>query len=136
MLLSLLNSHSVELFRSLFDSRPHFALLEVSHDGDRLYSSDSDDMAGVITLTNEYKELDVYAVVSRTKDDARFYLDGKPLDNQFWNSYSLPHMFWEEYLQQQYDFRLSNIRDGSTLSLTCGGLTREWVFSVADKKAS
>ena len=31
---------------------------------------------------------------------------------------------------------MTDIHPGSTLTLTCGSLSREWVFDVADKEAS
>ncbi len=137
LLTSLLSSHMAELVCSVFDSQPRVASLEIVQYGITVYPSDNGEAPGLITLANADGELSVRAVVSRTTDEAELSLDGKPLDNRLWHKSRLPHEFWQsEYLRQIYDCLLTGIRDGSVLTLTCGGLVREWVFEVPDKEAS
>ena len=136
---ALLNSHTAELVRSLFDSQPRVASFEVnsyqdSGDVDVLYSASTDPSITVIHLPSpENSQIYVNALVSRTLTPAQLTLDGKPLTLNLYVFSSHLSWFWEpEYLKQGFRFYLDDIRDGSTLTLTCGGLTREWVFEVAD----
>ena len=141
LIFALLNSHTSQLVRSLFDSQPLIASVEITHPSGEnrnvLYSDDDNDLPDTIALTSG-DDLFFEVIVSRTLSPAKMQLNGTPLPNEWWlGTNKRSSFFWEEdYLKQIYIYSLSNIHDGSVLTLTCGPLTREWVFDVADKEAA
>jgi hypothetical protein len=139
----ILNSHTVQLIRSLLDSNPRLVSMEITSypDGnapDVLYSINSAADRNVIYLPDvNNPQFYVEATVSRTATPAQLNLDGVPLKlNTIYIRKPLS-WFWEsDYLKQSFRYNLRSIQDGSTLTLNCGDLHRDWVFSVADKEAS
>jgi hypothetical protein len=135
LIFALLNSHSIALIRSLFDSQPRIASVEITHPSGEnrnvLYSDDDSDLPDTITLTSR-DDLYFEVFVSRTLLPAKMQLNGTALPNEWWlGTNKRSSSFWEEdYLKQIYIYSLYDIRDGSTLTLTCGSLTREWVFRL------
>ena len=84
------------------------------------------------------RDIQLNLAVVHTPDIARLSLDGIPLpDDQ--QPYRIQNMLdLQDYFKQETYFRMSGnlLHDGSVLTLTCGELTREWVFEVADEEAS
>ncbi len=132
----LLNSHTTVLVRSLFDS-PRLVSAEILQNGSIDILDDSSSTSTVITIpTNLSNELDVQVVMAYTAETAEFALDGKPVIDDFTLGDKALSLFWQpDYLMRRYDLNLTKIRDGSTLTLTCGDLHREWVFEVDEEGA-
>ena len=141
----LLNGVGVSSLRSLIDGGGRLQSLYVSHK----HSNDewhftciyNDDGTGRITTEPlpadvRFHRHGIEINVMHTPATANFLLNGKPpwgdveCDMEsFW--------FWEnDYLLTNYYFesKYGAIRDGSTLTLTCGDLYREWVFEVDEEE--
>ena len=137
----LLNSHTAQLVRSLFDSRPRLATYEVTNrqagkDVEVLYSAGKENPQTVIYLpADDQNHIYVDIMVSRMLTPAQLSLDGETLSPNI-NLYSRQFSwFWEsEYLKQDFFFYLEDIHDGSVLNLTCGDLHQEWVIEMADEE--
>ena len=76
--------------------------------------------------------------VIHTPYSVRLSLDGKPLPEKQQLVKDLAAYALLDYFKQKVHFDLSGaqLHDGSTLTLTCGNLVREWVFDAADEEAS
>ena len=79
-------------------------------------------------------EVDIYITVIHTPDTALLSLNGKPLPQEHQPGKRITTIFdSQDYFKQETRFPISDelLHDGSTLTLTCGSLTREWVFRLA-----
>lgn len=122
----LLNSFSVTYLRSVIN---HDAQVESIND-----EAVTEDTQVITVPYNSYDQT-LYIQIIRTSQPAEFTFDGMPLENYSRNL--LFSWIWEEgYFRQRYELFLDDIHDGSVLNLTCGDITREWVFDVADEEAS
>ncbi len=133
----LLNSHTAQFVRSLFDS-PRLVSARILQNGSIEILDESSSTSPVITIpSNLSNEFDVQFVMAYTAETAEFALDGKPVTDDFSMGDKDISLFWQpDYLKRRYDLNLTKVHDGSTLTLTCGDITREWVFEVPDEEAS
>lgn len=132
LLFALLNSHSAQLVRSLFD-RPRLVSVDIIRPGAVVLSEDGSDKITVMTVPSNTGMLDLIIVVARTAETAEFALDGSDVKDDFTFRDKALSLFWQpDYLKRRYDLDLTGIRDGSTLTLTCGDLHQEWVFDIQE----
>ncbi len=133
----LLNSFATLAIRSAVENAPRIHSIELEA-GDEPVHMEADTYKGdnVVELTRLQSKGTVYIHVTTagTPYHAELSLDGRPIEMEQWRKRM--SWFWErDYFICEYygEIRVSNnIPDGSTLTLTCGDLSREWVFEVAD----
>ena len=130
---------TVSYIRSQLDNN---AIVEMYTIGGEKYYSDGDssDQGVPYTITSFYEgDVWINIRVLHSPDTARLSFDGQPLpqkDQPRKSGTTILEML--DYFEQETFFSIpgDKLHDGSTLTLTCGGLTREWVFDVPNEEAS
>ena len=106
--------------------------------GEKYYSAENSSDKRVPYTISYYKgDFWIKIQVLRTPHTARLSLDGQPLPQKDQPRKSVTTILdMPDYFKQGYFFSIpgDKLHDGSTLTLTCGDLVREWVFEVADKE--
>ena len=143
----LLNSVGLASLRGLINGGGRLQDLYVSHNHSdnewhsaHLYNEDGSGHITTEPLPEDapYHQNGIEISVMHTPAKATFLLNGKP-PREYIDWDMEPFWFWEnDYLLTYYYFetKYGAVRDGSTLTLTCGDLTGEWVFEMADEEAS
>ncbi len=84
-----------------------------------------------ISLRNLPSDASMEITVTKAVYRAKFYLDGEECAAFDDISAFSFHFFWEAYYpRNEYDVILSDINDGSVLTMDCGNLHREWTFEA------
>jgi len=128
MAFALANSFTVQYIRCVIEDRPE---MEISYgSGDMTNAPDGDDAYQVTIPQGASPSFMV--MVSKTLDTHALSLDGRPVTQRILRR-TIPNWFWEEgYLKSRYYVfpDAEDIRDGSVLELTCGGLRRTIIFHI------
>ncbi len=122
--------------RYWLDGGPRISSIEVRENGSWVYSNEDptdESIINIPVLTGQ-PAINISVSTSGSPEPLQLALDGKSMP--VYNDFEL-RWFWDsDYFVQCGYIDYADIRDGSTLTLTCGNLHREWVFDVADKEAS
>jgi hypothetical protein len=128
MLFFAANSLCALSIRSLAENNVRFTSVCISMDNADLYNSDENTSDTLVYLPGSGT---LYVDVSTmyTPLPVRLYLDGSPLRPSYISRYA--SFIWQnDYFKRYQYFKVSgtDIHDGSTLTLTCGSLHREWTL--------
>ena len=89
--------------------------------------------ANTIMLQHFSHNASMEITITKAVYRAKFYLDGEECAAFDDISDFSVHFFWEEYYpRNEYTVLLSDINDGSVLTMDCGNLHREWIFVNKD----
>ncbi len=142
-----LHSFTFQYIRSLIDDDPRMISVGIYADAPDettlWYTDDFTDSAPASVQVDDSffrDELDLNVTFSRTDDlPMRLSADGQPFAGFVSREVHFNWFWQDDYFHQTYSFTVYNIsefRDGSTLTLTCGDLHQEWVIEMADEEES
>ena len=128
---------TVSFIRSQLDGG---GIIEVRVKGEETYYDDTltfDESAPIPITVPPDENVKVYISILHTPQTARLSLNGNTQPPDIYQP-NKRQINFTDYFRQDGICKLPDgaYRDGSTLTLTCGDLTREWVFDTADKEGA
>ncbi len=135
---TLSGGYTISLIRSQLDSGGTVSAEFSADDTGTFYEEShvTDEIVQVPISDPSGGDVRIDITVVHTPETARLSLDGKPLPDEQQPDKTQNIFDLQNYFLQEAYFDISGklLHDGSTLTLNCGSLHREWVFDVTDKE--
>ena len=127
-------SYTVSYIRSLADHSGGIVSTSIESREDILYSSENVTEENILVSVPDLADHSLFAdiTVTQSPSHARLMLDGQPLPDKYQPQMGGSTLFSNDYFKQStlFSIPVSQLHDGSTLTLTCGDLRREWTFDL------